>query len=46
MKKLTLTTEFLVSQALGSMTISGIRFSSEIHDKMTKIINGEANAGD
>jgi hypothetical protein len=46
MKKLTLTTEFRVIQAVVPMAIEGIRVSAETRSKMTKIINGEVNADD
>jgi hypothetical protein len=46
MKKLTLTTEFRVTQFAGSMAIDGIRVSAETRSKITRIINGEVNTGD
>lgn len=46
MKKSTLTTEFRVTQVVGSMAVDGIRVSAETRSKMTRIINGEVNASD
>jgi hypothetical protein len=46
MKKLKLTTEFRVNQAVGSMALSGIRVSAEARDKMIRIINSEVSGAE
>jgi hypothetical protein len=46
MKKLNLTTEFRVAQAVGSLAIEGIRVSPELRANMTRVINGEVKGED
>lgn len=46
MKKLNLTTEFRVAQAVGSLAIEGIRVSPELRANMTRVINGEIKGED
>jgi len=46
MKKLNLTTEFRVTQVVGSLAIEGIRVSPELQANMARVINGEVKGED